>query len=46
MRRDARSPAAYRRDVSGDQRKLLEAIRAVVGVDAAGTGGSYLPGVR
>ena len=30
MRRDASSPAAYRRAVSGDQRKLLEAIRTVV----------------
>lgn len=30
MRRNASSPTAYRRDVTGDQRKLLEAIRAVV----------------
>ncbi len=30
MRRDASSPAAYRRDVTGEQRKLLEAIRAVI----------------
>jgi hypothetical protein len=30
MRRDSSSPAAYRRAVSGPQKKLLEAIRAVI----------------
>jgi hypothetical protein len=30
MRRNASSPGAYRRDVSGDQRVLLEAVRSVI----------------
>jgi len=30
MRRDASSPAAYRRAVTGGQRKLLETIRGVI----------------
>lgn len=30
MRRDSRSPAAYRKDVQGPQRELLEAIREVI----------------
>jgi uncharacterized protein YdhG (YjbR/CyaY superfamily) len=30
MRRDSSSPGAYRRDVSGDQRELLESIRSVI----------------
>ena len=30
MKRDARSPTAYRADVEGDQRVILEAIRKVI----------------
>jgi hypothetical protein len=30
MKRDASSPAAYRRAVSGEQRELLEAIRSAI----------------